>query len=74
MSSILYMLTSSVSRVCESEDVECYGISCFEDGKEIVRYEDVLLDKEEMIKFVDTCNSLELSPEQLPDALEDLLP
>ena len=74
MSKIIYVLTSSVSKVCESEFFKSYGISCYENGVETISYPDILPDKDKVQELVKQCNTLKVRPEHLPDVLEDFLP
>ena len=74
MSKVLYKLTSSVTRVCEDVEVKSYGISCFENGKETLRYPDIDPDREKVSRLVHLCNTLHAAPCHMDDILQDFLP
>lgn len=50
-----------------------YGIEVWEEGRIIRRIRDVTLNESEANDFAKLCTRLKLSPEQLDDAIYDLL-
>ena len=74
MKGIKYEITSPVTLVFEDAEVQCYGIKCLKDGVEILKYTDILPDKEKVEELVDICNTMDVDPEQFTEILEDLLP
>ena len=74
MSKALYKMTKTSPYLHEDIKVQSYGISCFEGGKEVLSYPDVLPDREKVSQLVQLCNTLGVEPDQLEYILEDFLP